>query len=197
MTTLESTTKRRFTELISIILTTISIIASVKIITTAFFANSVVDGISMEPTLYHGDISIMDRITYRLSSPKRFDIIAFTRENGEVLVKRVIGLPGETVNLDHNAVYINNKPLSEYYINSNDNLAKLEDYGGYTNLPPHFGNFMEFPVTVPENSYFVLGDNRSRSLDSRFNEIGFVHEDQIIGKVLVRILPLSEFTLLR
>jgi signal peptidase I len=140
---------------------------------------TVVDGPSMENTLHSGENLIVDKVTYRFSSPKRFDIVMFYpygKEEKEYYVKRVIGLPGETVQIIGSDIYINNKKLEENY-----GKEPITDAGNAAD-----------PITLGEDEYFVLGDNRAVSEDSRFS-VGPVERDLIEGKCLIRIWPLNKF----
>ncbi len=140
-----------------------------------------VNGESMEPTLSNGDNLIVDKISYRFNEPERFDIIVFPFQHKEdtYYIKRIIGLPGETVEIDEEgAIYINGKVL-------------IESYGREIISPEHVGR-VEYPVVLGEDEYFVMGDNRNNSSDSRIPEVGNVKRDQIIGRAWVRIWPLSE-----
>lgn len=129
-------------------------------------------GSSMESALCEGDFVIVMRYV----RPKRGDIVAFYNDN-KILVKRVIALPGEQVDIDEEGkVYINGSLLEEPYVNE---LA----YGGCD---------ICFPVQVPEGTVFVMGDNRSVSVDSRSSSVGCVQEGQLVGKIICRIWPLTE-----
>lgn len=124
---------------------------------------------SMAPALYPGDRVLVDRLTYRFRDPSRFDIIVFKHPlNNYNYVKRIIGLPGETVEMRKGTVYINGRPLREPFIQKR----------GYSEFPP---------VKIPAEHYFVLGDNRDNSNDSRY--WGFVRKDLVIGKVVWRFWP--------
>lgn len=155
---------------------------------------TVVHGSSMEPTLTgsddndsskHADNLIVDKISYRFSDPKRFDIIVFPYyANGvkENLIKRIIGMPGETVQIDFDGnIFINGEQLQE-------------DYGKETIVSP--GRAAN-PIELGDDEYFVLGDNRNNSADSRTERIGNVSRSSIIGKAWVRIWPPSRMGLLR
>lgn len=129
---------------------------------------------SMLPTLKIGDRLIIDKVSFKLNGIKRGDIVVFhappASRLDEVMIKRVIGLPGETVSIKNGTVYINGTPLDEPY-----ELEKpREDFK---------------PFTVPDNSLFVMGDNRNNSFDSRF--WGVVPTDLVIGKAMVRFYPLE------
>ncbi|MBQ9142513.1 MAG: signal peptidase I [Lachnospiraceae bacterium] len=140
-----------------------------------------VNGESMEPTLSDGDNLIVDKISYRFNEPERFDIIVFPFQHKEdtYYIKRIIGLPGETVEIDEEGViYIDGEVL-------------MESYGREIISPEHVGR-VEYPVVLGEDEYFVMGDNRNNSSDSRIPEVGNVKRDQIIGRAWVRIWPLSD-----
>ena len=159
----------------------IAIALSIAILFTRFIAiRSVVDGSSMNPTLTDRDNVLVNRVTYAFSEPQRFDIVVFElkSEPGTFYIKRVIGLPGETVTIRDGEVYING--------------ARLEG-DVYGNAPVRRPGRAAEGVTLGEGEYFVMGDNRNNSLDSRFNEPGSIQKHQLIGKVLLRIWPLSSF----
>ncbi len=144
---------------------------------------TVVDGSSMNDTLYDGDNLIVEKLSYRFGDPKRFDIIVFRpyEDSNEFYIKRIIGLPGETVQIDL---------LGNIYI---DGEILEEDYGKETIQRP--GRALE-PVTLGEDEYFVLGDNRNNSTDSRYEQVGNVSRDSIVGKAWARIWPLKSIGLL-
>lgn len=140
-----------------------------------------VNGESMEPTLSDGDNLIVDKISYRFKDPERFDIIVFPFQYKEdtYYIKRIIGMPGETVEIDEDGViYINGEVLAE-------------SYGREVINPEHVGR-VDYPVVLGEDEYFVMGDNRNNSSDSRIPEVGNIKRDQIIGRAWVRIWPLTE-----
>lgn len=137
---------------------------------------------SMEPTLQINDRLIIDKVSYDFISPQRGDIVVFNptktlrSENyHEAFIKRIIGLPGETVEVKNGLVYINGSPLKENYIEAKP------DY--------KWGS-----VIVPNNSYLVLGDNRNNSYDSHY--WGFVPRNKIIGRAIVRFYPLNRIGVL-
>ena len=142
-----------------------------------------VDGTSMENTLMDKDNLIVEKVSYRFSDPKRFDIIVFFpfgRENEEYYVKSIIGLPGETIQIVGDDIYINGELLQE----------------NYGKDPMTYAGIAEEPVVLGEDEYFVLGDNRSISKDSRYDEVGPVKRDSIEGRVVLRIYPLESFGLI-
>ena len=142
-----------------------------------------VDGRSMMNTLHDRDNLIVEKLSYRFSDPKRFDIIVFPPTGKkEYYIKRIIGLPGETVQIDENGnIYINGELLEE-------------NYGAETIQNP--GRAAK-PITLGDDEYFVMGDNRNNSKDSRSEEVGNVKRSQIIGRAWLRIWPLNKFGLLK
>ena len=141
-----------------------------------------VNGNSMQPTLNDGDNLIVDKISYRFRDPERFDIIVFpfVYKESTYYIKRIIGLPGETVQIDEEGnIYINGEILQESY---GREVIKEEHRG-----------IASKPITLGEDEYFVMGDNRNNSSDSRLAEVGNIKRDQIIGRAWVRIWPLKDF----
>ncbi len=139
-----------------------------------------VNGPSMMNTLYDGDNLILNKISYNFHDPERFDVVVFPfrDKSGKNYIKRVIGLPGETVQIDYDGnIYINGEILDE-------------SYGREIIKDP--GNAAE-PISLGEGEYFVLGDNRNNSSDSRFDEVSIVKRKEILGKAWLRIWPLSSF----
>ena len=132
-----------------------------------------VNGSSMYPTLKDGDIMILNKIHYHLKDIKRFDIVVI-KTNKSPIIKRIIGLPGDKIEYKNNELYVNDEKVEE-----NFSHAEIDDY-----------NIDELgSTTVPENSYFVLGDNRKNSMDSRY--YGFIEEKNIVGRAKTIILPLK------
>lgn len=144
---------------------------------------TVVEGSSMLPTLTDGDNLIVDKLSYRFSEPKRFDVIVFRYlyKEDSYYIKRVIGLPGETVQIRDGLIYINGELLEEDYGN-----APMENPGRAIQ-----------PVTLGPDEYFVLGDNRNVSSDSRDSLVANVGKEQIVGKAFICIYPFDHFGLLR
>ena len=151
------------------------LLAAVYVLITYVGQRTEVSGHSMEPTLQHGDNLIVDKISYRFREPERYEIIVFPYQYKEntYYIKRIIGLPGETVDIVDGKVYINgsDEPLDEPYIR--EPMIPEE--------PMHF--------EVPENCYFMMGDNRNYSMDARRWENTYVKRDKIIAKVLFRYFP--------
>ncbi len=138
---------------------------------------TLVEGTSMVPALENGDQLLVNRLVYRFKDPERFDIVVFRYRYSEntYYIKRIIGLPGETVQIVDGEIYIDGDRLTE-------------DYGA--EVMENAGRAYE-PVTLGEDEYFVLGDNRNVSSDSRDPSVGNVTRSEILGKAFVRIWPLS------
>ena len=133
---------------------------------------TIVVGESMENTYHDGDYLLIDKLSYRLHEPEYGDIIIF--DTGDrYLIKRVIGKPGDTISIENGAVSRNGSKLSEPYTK--------------TATEP------EMEVKVEEDSYFCMGDNRGDSLDSRFEEIGQIDRDEIVGRVMVKLFSLPRY----
>ncbi len=141
-----------------------------------------VSGESMMNTLSHGDQLIVDKISYRFGEPSRYDIIVFPFQYKEntYYIKRIIGMPGETVQIADGVIYIDGEPLEESY-----GREVIRDPGLACE-----------PVELGEDEYFVLGDNRNASSDSRDPSVGAIHRNDIIGRAWLRIWPLNHFGIL-
>ena len=138
-------------------------------------------GDSMNNTLYNGDNLILNKISYRFHEPERYDIVVFPFRDGSKknYIKRVIGLPGETIRLSSDGkIYINGEELT-------DDVYGLEVFEKAGNAAS--------PITLGDDEYFVMGDNRNNSEDSRFDVVGKVKRSEIIGKVWIRIFPFKSF----
>ena len=141
-------------------------------------------GSSMSPTLSDGDNLIVDKISYRFHDPERFDIVVFPFQYSEktYYIKRIIGLPGETVYIDENGtIYIDGEVLEE-------------DYGKEVIQDP--GRAYE-PITLGADEYFVLGDNRNNSSDSRDPAVGNIRREDLIGKAWMRIYPFNKMCIIK
>lgn len=133
-----------------------------------------ISGTSMEPTLNNGDIVVLLK-TQKL---QRGDLCGFSYSN-KILIKRVVGLPGDVIVIDADGtVFLNGEPLDEPYI-SEKGLGECD---------------LEFPYEVPEDTYFLMGDHRATSIDSRSSVIGSVKREQIVGKIFLKVWPLKEFS---
>ncbi|MEE8885532.1 MAG: signal peptidase I [Eubacteriales bacterium] len=161
----------------------IVIVAVVMILLQKFIiVNAKIPSESMEPTIMTGDQIFGNRLAYVFGEVQRYDIIIFKYPDNEdeLFIKRVIGLPGDTVDIHDGDVYINGDsiPLSDDFCATPDSTAE--------------GN-LEYPITVPDGCYFVLGDNREYSHDARYWENTFVSEDEILGKAVFRYWPFTRF----
>ena len=153
-------------------------------VTTYVAHQTTVEGESMEPTLTDGDSVIIQRLSYYFTDPKRYDVVVFpvnyddASEEKTYYIKRVIGLPGETVQIIDGSVYINNEKLSDdKYAATSINEAGIA----------------ESPLVLGENQYFVMGDNRNMSTDSRNSYVGLVNKNDIIGEAWLCTWPLNHF----
>lgn len=177
----EITEKRKksiFKEIIDFLIPIILAVAIALVLKNYVVANAKVPTGSMLNTIQEGDRIIASRLAYLNDDPERYDIIIFhfPDDESQYFVKRVIGLPGETVNIVNGIVYVTK---------TDGTTIQLDD-SFVTNCVPT-GNFG--PYVVPEDSYFMLGDNRNNSQDSRYWENKYVKKDKIIGKVLFRYYP--------
>lgn len=184
-------------ELIKIVLYIIGIIGIVFLIHTFIGSRSEVVGHSMEDTLHDGESVWLDKLSYRLHEPERYDIVVFPVEDSETyFIKRIIGLPGETVYIDENGdIYIGT--TETIYEDTDGTLhneaEKLsEDYGKNT-IQENMRGIAAKPVTLGENEYFIMGDNRNNSKDSRSEEIGPISGDRLQGKAVFRLWPWKKF----
>ncbi|MBO4890546.1 MAG: signal peptidase I [Lachnospiraceae bacterium] len=131
---------------------------------------------SMEHTLEPDDGVMIDKISYRFHDPERFDIIVFRQKGtGEELIKRVIGLPHETVQIVDGRFLINGE--------------EIEDVKGLD--APEYAGLAASPIELSVGEYFVVGDNRTESIDSRYDEVGIVTSTRITGRMFMRLLPLN------
>lgn len=158
-------------------------IAVILVIRYFLFAQYVVDGSSMENTFHDNERVIVNKFIYNFKDIGHSDVIVFDTGHEEAYIKRVIGIPGDTVEMIDKVVYVNGEALDEAYVEDyeksySDNFT-LESLGVSGDK-------------IPDGQYLVLGDNRAVSKDSR--EIGLVSENDIIGKVQLRFWPFSEFT---
>lgn len=133
-------------------------------------------GDSMNPALADKDILLVSKLAYEKGDPERFDLVGFYYKYDihTMYIKRVIGLPGETVEIKNNTIYIDSEELKEYYGIYGEGQKRMEDYG---------------PYTLKSDEYFVLGDNRDHSVDSRSGDVGPVERSMFIGKAAFRLWP--------
>lgn len=169
--------KRVLSFLFDIIETIVLALAIFVVMYLFLFQPHQVKGASMEPNFHDGEYILTDKISYRLHPPKRGEVIIFKAPKNPELdyIKRIIGLPGEKIKIENGSFYINGQKLDERYIPQNIRIS------GGLYLP------IGKEEKIPENSYFVSGDNRSHSSDSR--EWGSIHENAIIGRAFLRYWP--------
>ena len=155
----------------------------IKVIATAlvfaFIRPTLVRGKSMYPTLVENDYLIINRMAYKIGEPKDGDIIVFKtnllQDDGKPkdLVKRVIATEGQHIKIEDSKVYVDDKLLDEPYIHDNYTSGDID-------------------LIVPEGEVFAMGDNREKSLDSRYEQVGLVKEKDIMGKVMIRLFPFNK-----
>ena len=172
------TVRKIIKEIIVWLLLIVLTITASYFITTNVFVKTAVAGVSMEPTLMEGQVVIVNKIEYYLKSPKRNDVIVYKQSNREhsyYEIKRVIGLPGETVKIKNGIIYINDEVLKEKIKTETIENAGLAEEG----------------IKLDDNEYFVLGDNRNDSEDSRFASVGNVLRNEILGKAVAIEKPFT------
>lgn len=153
----------------------IIILIAVIVLKTFIFTTIRVNGSSMDPTLKNKDLMILDKISYRFNKIKRNDIVVVKTKNDK-LIKRVIGLPGESIKYENNILYINNEKYQDIV-----NWTTTDDF-----------DITDFGINkIPKDCYFVMGDNRPDSIDSRI--IGVIKKDDIVGHAVFTIFPFSRF----
>lgn len=167
-------------EIVGMVVYIAVVILAVWFIITFVGQRTEVSGSSMYATLEDEDNLWIDKLSYRFGDPERFDIVVFPFQQDVYYIKRIIGLPGETIRIgDDGTIYINGEPLEE-------------DYGYETIAPNMIGRASE-EIVLGEDEYFVMGDNRNDSKDSRFAEVGNIKKENLKGKAVFRIWPLSRF----
>jgi len=167
----------RFRRIITNTIHTLIVVAAIAVLITSLILPVLqISGTSMEPTLNNGDIVVL----LKTSSLERGDLCGFSYSN-KILIKRVIALPGDILVMDESGnVFLNGEQLEEPYI-TEKGLGECD---------------IEFPFTVPENTYFLMGDHRSTSVDSRSSVIGCIAHEQIVGKLFLKVWPLENFSLI-
>lgn len=176
--------KNIFKELFGWIVYILIVVGLTYLILTYVGQRTRVSGHSMETTLSDGDNLIVDKLSYRFRDPKRFDIIVFPYkyEENTYYIKRIIGLPGETVQVVDGSAYIDGELLeSDVY------GAEIMENAGIADTP----------ITLGEEEYFVLGDNRNHSSDSRDPSVGVLTRDDLLGRAWIRIFPFDHMGVIR
>lgn len=153
------------------------------IVQTFIFKLATVNGVSMEPTLHHKENVIIQRYSYIFGDPDYNDIVAFPfkMDKKQHFIKRIIGKPNDVIDFKDQRFYLNGKEVQDIF--ESEDITAIGD--------------VEFPLTIPKDYYFVLGDNRNRSKDSRYSEVGLIHKKDILGKISLRIWPLNKFGLIK
>lgn len=180
----ENKMKSVLKEILSISIYLLLVFCAAYLIVTYVGQRTQVSGSSMETTLSDGDHLIVDKISYRFDAPERFDIIVFPfqYDTDTYYIKRIIGMPGETVQIDESGnIYIDGEVLEESY-----GREVIQSPGRASD-----------PIQLGEDEYFVMGDNRNNSSDSRDPSVGNIHRRDIIGRAFIRIWPLSKFGILK
>ncbi len=152
------------------------VILIVVIIRVFIFDPVRVDGPSMDTTLANGQILILDKMSYRKKDIKRFDIVVIKLDNKKI-IKRVIGLPNEVVEVKDNTIYVNGKEINDPYASTDTDDFDMGKIG---------------LIKIPGDSYLVMGDNREVSLDSRYAEVGTIKREKILGKATLRVWPFTK-----
>ena len=169
-------------ELLNTAIYLLCVLGAVWLVITFVGQRTEVEGASMENTLHNGDNLIVDKLSYRFHDPDRFDIIVFPQEDGRYFIKRIIGLPGENVRIDEDGfIYINGENLQESYVKE-----VMRDPG-----------LAKDGIQLGADEYFVLGDNRNDSMDSRMAEVGPIVGERIIGRAWLRIYPFDQIGFLK
>ena len=166
-------------------------VALAVIIRYFLLAPIVVDGYSMMPTLHDQDRMIVNKISYTFGEPDRFDIVVFHAPEQKDYIKRIIGLPGDTVEYVDDVLYINGEPIDEPYLDE----YKQQVFDGPLTDSFTLRDIPGGQETVPEGHLFVMGDNRRNSKDSR--HIGFVSMDKVVGKTSIVYWPVSDMRIVK
>lgn len=149
-----------------------------RLLNTYIIQETIVNGSSMSPTLENSEKIILDKVSLKFAPLKRFDVVVFDYQGNNLYIKRIVGLPGERVQIKDGKVYINDSLLE------GDPLA---------HTPMEYAGIAAQTVNLGSNEYFVLGDNRNNSFDSRYGNVGAVKYSKILGRAWIRLYPLSKF----
>lgn len=183
--------------IIDVIQTIVMALAATVVIYLFLVVPSIVDGRSMEENFHNGDLLFANKIMQMFGNSslgkrldydyKRGDVVIFQKEGRPDYIKRIIAGPGDTIMLGNNEVVVNGQLLDEHYIPKNSKFT--------TELPASSVAFLRayVPEVVPPNKYFVMGDNRQNSQDSRYSSIGWIDRSEIKGKVFLRYWPIESF----
>lgn len=179
----KKTRKRSIVKTLLSIIVCVAVAVAASILITTYVANhTTVEGGSMEPCLKSGDELIVEKISYLTGDPERLDVIVFKYNNYTKYIKRIIGMPGESVLIDDEGkIYINGKPIFDEFGN-----GIIEDAG-----------MAKREIELGPDEYFVLGDNRNASKDSRDKDVGAVKKSQIVGKAWLRVMPFDNFGMVK
>ena len=171
--------EKELREILSWIIYILIVVCVTYVIVTYVGQRTKVSGTSMLPTLQDEDNLIVDKLSYRFRDPERFEVVVFPYRAMEktYYIKRIIGLPGETVQIIDGYIYINGEKLEESY---GLEVIDSDKYG-----------IAAEPVELGDDEYFVMGDNRNGSADSREVEVGLIRKDEFIGRAWIRIWPLK------
>ncbi len=177
---MSETTRNILKEIMNTVLYVAGVVFLMFLFITFVMQRTDVSGSSMYPTLHDKDVLMIEKVSYRFKDADRYDIVIFPYRygNDEYFIKRVIGLPGETVRIDKDGtIYINDVKLEEPY-----GAEVIQDPGRAID-----------GVTLGEDEYFVMGDNRNHSMDSREPSVGNIKKKDILGRAFLRIYPFSDF----
>lgn len=166
--------KERIKKIVKDIYPYVLVVILVVLARTFIITPAIVDGPSMEPTLYNNNIVLLNKLDYKLNEVKRFDVVVVSW-NDEKIIKRVIGLPGEHIEYKKGNLYVDGFKVDENFTHQDTDDFKLEEIGY---------------LTIPGDKYLVVGDNRPNSTDSRV--IGLFDKKDILGKVNLRIFPVNK-----
>ena len=167
--------KERIKKIVKDVYPYVIVVVMVILIRTFVITPAIVDGPSMEPTLYDNNVILLNKLSYKLNGIERFDVVVIDWR-GEKIIKRVIGLPGEHVEYKDGSLYIDGFVVEENFKHEETSNFKLETIGY---------------LTIPGDKYFVVGDNRPNSTDSRLG-VGLVNKEDILGHASIRIFPINE-----